>query len=65
MFSEEFLQPRRQATVRVLERAVARGEIPLVADMAYVLDLLSGSILLRATMPGMAVINDEFAHARS
>ncbi len=60
-FSVEFLQPRRQATVAVLERAVARGEIPPVDDVAYALDLLSGSIFLRAAMPGMAVIDDEFA----
>lgn len=60
-FSHGFLAPRREATVRVLDRAVARGEIPAVTDMAYVLDLLSGSILLRAALPGMAPITDDFA----
>lgn len=60
-FSEQFLKPRRAATVRVLERAVQRGEIPPVDDMEYTLDHISGSFLLRAAMPGTQPIDEAFA----
>jgi len=60
-FSTRFLHPRREATVRVLERAVARDEIPPVDDMEYVLDHVSGSFLLRGSMPGTDPIDEAFA----
>lgn len=59
-FGERFLAPRRLATVRAFERAVARGEIPPVADVDAVLDQLSGPLFFRAALPGLAPIDRAF-----
>ena len=59
-FAEWFLAPRRATYLRVFQRAVERAEIPPVQDPQYVLDLLSGAIFLRAAIPGIGVIDDEF-----
>lgn len=57
-FYEEFLRPRRDAVIRVLERAVARGEIPPVADPEWVVDLISAPFLMRAVLPGVGAIDE-------
>lgn len=60
-FATQFLKPRRDATIAVLERATSRGQIEPVEDLEYTLDLISGSFLLRAAMPGTAPIDEAFA----
>ncbi|XBH20499.1 TetR-like C-terminal domain-containing protein [Jonesiaceae bacterium BS-20] len=60
-FASRFLKPRRDATVTVLDRAVSRGEIVAVSDIEYTLDHISGSFLLRASMPGTQPIDEAFA----
>ena len=51
-FSATFLGPRRAATTRALERALARGEITGPVDAEWISDLLTGPLLMRATLPG-------------
>lgn len=59
-FGERFLAPRRLATVRAFERAIARGEIAPVADVDAILDQLSGPLFFRAAVPGLAPIDRAF-----
>lgn len=59
-FGERFLAPRRIATVHAFERAVARGEIPPVDDVESILDLLSGPLFFRASVPGLPPIDPTF-----
>ncbi|WP_353114512.1 TetR/AcrR family transcriptional regulator C-terminal ligand-binding domain-containing protein [Microbacterium sp.] len=61
LLRDRFLHPQRESTTRVIERAVARGEIRPVGDLSYVLDLVYGPLLLRAALPGDATIDDDLA----
>lgn len=55
-----YLAPRRAYTQVILDRAVARGEIDDGADAAWIADLLTGPLVMRAIMPGLPPIDDEF-----
>ncbi|MDT5066201.1 MAG: hypothetical protein QOK02_2356 [Mycobacterium sp.] len=46
-----FVTPRRKSTVRALERAVERGDIPGGYDADWICDLLTGPLLMRALLP--------------
>ncbi|WP_427870064.1 TetR/AcrR family transcriptional regulator [Leucobacter luti] len=58
-FVEGYLAPRRAFTHVLLDRGVARGEIPAGADPAYVADLLTGPVIMRGLLPGMPAIDAE------
>lgn len=58
-FIDGYLAPRRAYTHVVLDRGVARGEIPAGADPAYVADLLTGPVIMRGLIPGMPEIDAE------
>ena len=58
--STRFITPQREAVKRILDRAVARGEIPPVADPDFVVDQLYAPMLFRATLPGMAPIDEAY-----
>ena len=47
LFRERFLKPRRDATRKVLDRAMKRGEIDDTLDRELVLDLMFGPMVLR------------------
>jgi AcrR family transcriptional regulator len=51
-FLGAYVEPRRASTRRAFARAVERGEIPPVADLEVVCDLLAGPLLLRAFVLG-------------
>ncbi|MFF5792652.1 TetR/AcrR family transcriptional regulator [Paeniglutamicibacter sp. NPDC012692] len=53
IFVEEFLAPRRYGAGMIILRAAGRGEIPQDPDLEWVLDLLTGPLLMRAVMPGL------------
>lgn len=57
-FYEKFLRPRRDAVIRVLERAVTRDEIPPVTDPEWIVDLISAPFLMRAILPGVGAIDE-------
>jgi AcrR family transcriptional regulator len=50
MYVSEYLAPRRAIVFRVLQRAVDRGELAPDADLAFVHDLLSGPLFMRAVV---------------
>ncbi|MFF5793296.1 TetR/AcrR family transcriptional regulator [Paeniglutamicibacter sp. NPDC012692] len=54
VFVEEFLTPRRQGAGMIILRAASRGEIPQNPNLEWALDLLTGPLLMRAVMPGLA-----------
>lgn len=62
-FSEQFIHRQRAATVKVPERAIARGEIGPIADTTYLIDQLYAPMLFRAALPGMAPIDEDFERA--
>jgi AcrR family transcriptional regulator len=47
LYIEHFVEPRRQATLALLERAIARGEIAHDSDLDVALDLLYGPVYHR------------------
>jgi len=49
---EGFLAPRRRALQQVLERAVARGELPEDTDRELALDILGGPLFYRLLVTG-------------
>ena len=57
-FFQGYLAPRRAYTQTILDRAVSRGEIAVEADPAWVADLLTGPLIMRAVVPGMPPIDD-------
>lgn len=63
-FSREFLGPRRAATDRAVDRAVARGHLTPGIDCEWLSDLLTGPFLMRAVLPGLDPV-DEGAVDRS
>jgi AcrR family transcriptional regulator len=52
IFYENLVQPRREATREVLERAVARGELRDDVDLELVMDVLVGPIIYRLLIAG-------------
>src|SRR3954451_21204000 len=52
IFYENLVQPRREATREVLERAVARGELRGDVDLELVMDVLVGPIIYRLLIAG-------------
>lgn len=58
IFSRTFLGPRRDATARALDRAVARGEASVDLDAEWISDLLTGPLLMRAILPGLEPIDE-------
>ncbi|MGO4383068.1 TetR/AcrR family transcriptional regulator [Specibacter sp. RAF43] len=58
VFVEEFLAPRRYGAGMIISRAAARGEIPPNPDLEWVLDLLTGPLLLRVLMPGLQGLDE-------
>ncbi len=62
-FDEKFLAPRRVAFLAVLDRAVARGEIPPVADPDAALAMTAGPMFFRALLPATGELDDAFARS--
>jgi AcrR family transcriptional regulator len=58
VFVEEFLAPRRHGTAMIIRRAAARGEIPGNPNVEWACDLLTGPLLMRAVMPGLADLDE-------
>lgn len=58
-FFAEYLAPRRAYTHVILGRALDRGEIPEIVDPAWIADLLTGPLLVRAFIPGLPPVSDE------
>ncbi|MGH9064507.1 MAG: TetR/AcrR family transcriptional regulator [Acidimicrobiales bacterium] len=46
-FQDRFLRPRRDASRRILERAIARGDLPADADIGLLLDIWAGAVFYR------------------
>lgn len=62
LYETEFVHPRRANVGRMLDAAVARGEIDGDSvDVDYVCDLLLGPILVRALLPVGAPLDDRLA----
>ncbi len=57
-FLTGYLRPRRAYTQVILDRAAERGEIGQNPDPAWVADVLTGPLLMRALLPGMPAIDD-------
>lgn len=60
-FAERFLAPRREAFVRMVDRAVERGEIAPVQDYDAMLTLVAGPMIMRALLPVTGPLDDAFA----
>jgi len=58
VFVEEFLTPRRYGVGMIMHRAVIRGEIPMDPDVEWACDLLTGPLLMRTLMPGLAGLDE-------
>ncbi|MGW6331514.1 TetR/AcrR family transcriptional regulator [Nocardia rhamnosiphila] len=59
-FHDQFLRPRRLSTATILHRATARGEIAPGVDPEWVCDLITGPMLMRALVPELGPIDEEF-----
>ena len=59
-YRERFLEPRRALARTAFQRAVARGQIPLSADVEAAIDLLYGALYLRL-LHAHAPLTQEFA----
>lgn len=51
-FRAQFLDPRRSASGAVLERGIARGELPADLDIPLVMDVWAGAIFYRVLISG-------------
>lgn len=60
VFVEQFLGPRRAAVGIIIDRAAGRGEIPACPDVEWICDLLTGPVVLRVVMPGLAALDESF-----
>ncbi len=60
-FFDEFVGPRRESTVRALQRAQQRGEIQAGFDPEWICDLLTGPLLMRCFLP-TGPIDENLAH---
>jgi hypothetical protein len=52
MFSEHLVAPRRRVLRKLLERAVARGEVRADVDLDHATDLIIGPIVYRVILSG-------------
>jgi AcrR family transcriptional regulator len=59
IYRQRFVQPRRDATRKLLRRAIDRGEIAAGTDLEVTLDLLYGPIYHRL-LHGHAPLNERF-----
>lgn len=59
-FFRDYLAPRRAYTQVILDRARNRGEATVDADAAWIADLLTGPLLMRAVIPGLPPIDSTF-----
>lgn len=57
-FRSGYLGPRRAFTSVILGRAVDRGEIAPGADPAWIADLLTGPLLMRAVLQGIGPVDE-------
>lgn len=57
-FLELFLQPRRDATRAILDRAVVRGEIRDDYDIDLICDTLTGPFIFRVIIPEIGPLDD-------
>lgn len=57
-FLELFLQPRRDATRAILDRAVVRGEIHDDYDIDLICDTLTGPFIFRVIIPEIGPLDD-------
>lgn len=57
---ERFLSHRRDAGVRILERAIARGELPSDAALDIILDTVAGLTLYHQTVKGHRVTAEHY-----
>ena len=57
-----FIEDRRERPREILQRGVARGELPPDADIELMLDLLGGTVMYRELIAGKAV-DDELHRA--
>ncbi|MGH3767614.1 MAG: TetR-like C-terminal domain-containing protein [Pseudonocardiaceae bacterium] len=55
---ERFIAPRRRSVAAMLSRAADRGEIAPIDDPARISDILTGPLLLRATIPAIGPIDN-------
>lgn len=62
-FADTFLAPRRESFVRMIDRAVERGDIAAVTDYDAVLGVVAGPMLLRALLPSVGPLDDDFARS--
>jgi AcrR family transcriptional regulator len=60
LYREHFVEPRRAATRRLLQRAIDRGEIPANTNLDVTLDLLYGPIYHRL-LHGHSPLTERFA----
>lgn len=60
-FLVEFLAPRRHATIEIIRRAVARGEIQEPDDVDWVCDLLTGPLVMRTVLPRVGAVDELLA----
>jgi AcrR family transcriptional regulator len=62
LFRDRFLKPRREATRKILNRAISRGEIDPKLDMETIMDLIFGPMVFRL-MAGHGPLNKTEADA--
>lgn len=58
-FVSQFVEPRRSATARIIDRAVQRGEIDPPEDVAFISDLITSPFLLRIIAPELGPLDDD------
>ena len=56
---DEYVQIRRVPVLKVLERAIGRGELPADTDIELVLDALLGPLIYRRLLSG-GVLDADF-----
>ena len=61
VYSERVVQPRYDALIEMLERAVERGELRADADVAQIADLLAGAPFVRLLPFGLPPVNERYA----
>lgn len=57
-FVTQFIEPRRSATERIIDRAVQRGEIDPPEDAIFMSDLIISPFLLRVTIPELGPLDE-------
>lgn len=57
-FIDRFVQPRRDAIERIIDRAAQRGEIDGSYDPAFICDLITGPFIFRIVAPEVGALDD-------